>query len=224
MHPPARTPALFRPRRPGPFAALGRAVSWHRRKLAVLAAIAAVLCTVSALSPAEPASVPVVVTARDLDGGRPLAEADLTVARFPAALAPADAIADPGEVHDRVLITSVGAGTPVTRRSVVAPRGFTPGAGQAMVPVRLDDPAVVGLLRVGDVIDVLATAADGSPAREIAVGARILAFPDAAEADGPLGVTAGSGPGRLVLLETSTTAAAELVRAQGRDRLAVILR
>lgn len=214
---------LFRPRRPLPFAGLIRAARWHRRKLAVLAAVGAVLCTLAAASPAEPVSVPVVVAAHDLDGGRALAADDLRVAHYPVDLAPQDAVADPSALTGRHLITAAGASTPLTERSVVAPRGVQAGVGDALVPVRLDDPAVAGLLRVGDRVDVLASPADGSPAGVIAAGARVLALPGSPESSGPFD-TGVDSRGPLVLLEVSPDEAGELVQAQTHQRLTVVLR
>lgn len=202
--------------------ALVRAAAWHRRPLAVLAAVAAVLCLSAALSPAPEATVPVVVAARDLDGGQALAEADLRVAHYPTALAPAGAPADPASLTGRALIAGAMSGTPITVRSVVAPRETAAGVGRVMVPLRLDDPAVVGLLRVGDVLDILATSTDGSSARPIASAARVLALP-LSEDSGPLGVPSTSS-GRLVLIEVTPTDANRVIEAQARDRLAVTLR
>lgn len=214
---------LFRPRRRGPLVSLRRAVAWHRRKLAVLAALAAVLCTIAATSPADPPTVPVVVATRDLAGGHMLTANDLRIERYPSALAPSDALTDPTQIEGRVLIGTAGRGTPIGQAAVVAPRELSPGVGRSMVPVRLDDPAVVGLLRVGDLIDVLATGSGDAPSRTIAAGARVLAFPAQESGPGPLGATGGP-PGRLVLLEVSPGEATELVTAESRDRLAIVLR
>lgn len=214
---------LFRPRRPLPFAGLIRAARWHRRKLAVLAAVGAVLCTLAAASPTEQVSAPVVVAAHELGGGNPLVSDDLRIARYPVDLVPQGAVADPGLLTGRHLITAAGAGTPLTERSVIAPRGLQAGVGQALIPVRLDDPAVAGLLRVGDRIDVLASPADGTPAEVIAPDARIVALPGAPDSGGPFG-TAGDSRGPLVLLETSSEAAKSLVQAQSHQRLTVVLR
>lgn len=214
---------LFRARRPLPFAGLIRAARWHRRKLAVLAAVGAVLCTLAAASPGEPVSVPVVVAAHDVDGGRSLTGDDLRIARYPVELAPRDAVADPGLLTGRHLITAASVGTPLTERSVVAPRGLQAGAGLALVPVRLDDPAVAGLLRVGDRVDVLTSPADGAPAEVIAADARVLALAGSPDSGGPFGTT-GDSRGPLVLLEASPAEAKTLVQAQSQQRLSVVLR
>lgn len=219
----SRQPSPFRPRRHSPFVALGRAVSWHRRKLAVLCAIAAVLCTVAAISPPESETVPVVVAARDLEGGRALNAEDLRVARYPAALAPADTITDPAEITGRWLITAAGSGSPIGNRAVLAPRGMQAGVGHVLVPVRLADPAVIALLRVGDVVDVLAGPADGGPARAVASAVRVMALPGSETPAGPFGGMGGDAE-RLVILEASPSEAGELVQAAARDRITVVLR
>lgn len=217
------TPLLFRPRRPRPLAGLVRAARWHRRKLAVLAALAAVFCILAASAPGEAESVPVVVAARDLDGGSPLSVEDLRVARYPVDLAPGDAVADPADLAGRHLIISAASGSVLTERSVVAPRGFAPGIGMALVPVRFDDAAVAGLLRVGDRVDVVASAADGSPTEVLATGARVLALPVAEQSGGPFGAGADA-KGPLVLLEVPAADAGDLVQAPSRYRLTVVLR
>jgi Flp pilus assembly protein CpaB len=199
-----------------------RAISWHRRKLAVLCAVTAVLCTIAAASPADPATTPVTVAAHDLTGGHALAEADLRIAHYPEGLAPAGAIVEPTELVGRVLIGDTGSGTPIGRGNVVAPRALNPGDGRALVPVRFDDPAVVGLLQVGDLIDVLAIGGQESPTRTITAGARVLTFPATDSGSGPFG--GGDPSGTPVLLEVNTADATELIAAQSRDRLAVVLR
>lgn len=213
---------LFRPRRRPPLAGLLRAARWHRRKLAVLAAIGAVLCTLAAIPSQDPHTVPVVVAARDLTGGQPLGEADLRIARYPADLAPTSTIAQPDVLVGRHLISSAGAGTPLTDHAVIAPRGLQAGVGMALVPIRLDDAAVAALLRVGDRVDVVASPADGSPARIIAAGSRVLALPANESSGGPLGTVDSRGP--LLLLEVSPADAPDLIQAQARDRLSVVLR
>lgn len=216
-------PALFRPRRRGPWAPVARAITWHRRKLAVLAALTAILSTISALSPADPPTVPVVVANRELIGGRALTGDDLRIAHYPVGLAPSDAVTELRQLEGRVLIGAAGSGSPIGLGAIVAPRDLSPGVGRSLVPVRLDDAAVAGLLQVGDVIDVLATGSGDAPTRTVAAGARVLAFPGPESAAGPLGSASGP-PGRLVLLEVSPGEATELVGAQNKDRLAVVLR
>src|SRR3712207_6147422 len=72
-----------------------RAVSWHRRKLAVLAVLAAVLTGISAAAPEGPPTTTVVRTATELAGGRRLSSADLRVDEVVAAGVPEGAVTDP---------------------------------------------------------------------------------------------------------------------------------
>lgn len=98
-------------------------------------------------------------------------------------------------------------------------------ADQVAAPIRLVDPQVGGLLRVGASVDVLAAAesqtgpADDtqSPARVIAHGVRVLAVPRA-----PAGSAAGSA-GSLVVLAVSHSEAEALAGAEAAGRLSVVL-
>ncbi len=76
------------PARRRPLRALARAASWHRRKLAVLAAIAAVLTGISAAAPEGPAMITVVKAKSQLPGGTVVSASDLVLDRVVAADAP----------------------------------------------------------------------------------------------------------------------------------------
>ncbi|RIQ19477.1 SAF domain-containing protein, partial [Jiangella rhizosphaerae] len=71
---------------------LVRAAGWHRRLLAGGLAAAAVAFAIEAASPGAPATVDVVVAARDLPGGTVLAADDLTTAAFPPGAVPRGAV------------------------------------------------------------------------------------------------------------------------------------
>lgn len=61
--------------------------------------------------------------------------------------------------------------------------GGDAGAGEVLAPVRIADAGVVGLLKPGDLVDVLATGGeDGGTARVVARAARVAEIPGAAEA------------------------------------------
>lgn len=160
-------------RRPRSPAALARRVT-----AALLAAVALVL----ALRPGPPAGAaapeaqPVVVAARSLDAGRPLAEDDLALARYPPGTAPAGVVAEPGLLVGRVLAGPVGAGEPLTGTRLVGPGLVTLlPQGQVAAPVRLADLAVAALVRTGDRVDVLATEPGAAEAETLASGVRVLA-------------------------------------------------
>jgi pilus assembly protein CpaB len=178
-----------------------------RRALAALLATGALLLALRSPPPAAtagPAAVAVAVAAADLPTGTVLAPRDLAVARLPDGAAPAGTVADPGELVGRRLAGSVRAGEPLTDVRLVGP-GLTAGLpdGQVAAPVRLADLAVTGLLRTGDRVDVLATAADAERAETVAARALVLAAP------GPPAdpAVAGDDAGLLVLAVDAATAA-----------------
>src|SRR3954452_6152192 len=70
-------PSVTRRRRP--LQALLRAASWHRRKLAVVAAVATVLTGISATVPEGPAMITVVKAKSQLPGGAVLSATDLVL-------------------------------------------------------------------------------------------------------------------------------------------------
>jgi pilus assembly protein CpaB len=67
-------------------------VNWHRRKLAVLAALAAVLTGLAAMADEGPPTLTVVRAAGELAGGTLLDSSDLELAQVVARDAPAGAI------------------------------------------------------------------------------------------------------------------------------------
>jgi hypothetical protein len=103
----------------------------------------------------------------------------------------------------------------------VQPRGLA--AGQVAAPVRLVDPGVGALLRVGAIVDVLAVPASptGSadavtrPATAVAERVRVLAVPRT-----PAG---GDSAGTLVLLAVTPAEARALAGAEAGGRLSVAL-
>src|ERR671914_785181 len=76
-----------------------RAVLRRRRLLAALLTAVAVAAGVHAVAAPAPATVPVLVAARDLPTGAEIAAADVETVRFAPGSEPAGAVADPvGEV------------------------------------------------------------------------------------------------------------------------------
>jgi Flp pilus assembly protein CpaB len=169
---------------------------------AVLTVLALVLALRPAPAPAAPDGrdgVPVVVSARELPPGTVLGTGDLTTVRYPRAASPAGVAADPHELVRRVLAGGVRAREPITDVRLVGP-GVTAllPAGQVAAPVRLADLAVAALVRTGDRVDVLATAADAPSAAVVADGALVVATSGTAEE---------SGAGLLLLAVDDATAA-----------------
>ncbi len=172
--------------------ALRRAVLRRRRLLAaalVAVAVAAGLHTVAA--PPGP-TTRVVVAAHDLPAGEILDAGDLTTVALRPHTVPGGTVADPA---GQVLAGPMRAGEPVTDVRLVGPDLVAGHSDLVAAPVRLPDAAMVGLLRVGDVIDLVAADPRSGTSRVVAAGVAVLALPETSEAVG-----AAALPGRLVVL------------------------
>ena len=203
--------------KPRPLRSFGRAVSWHRRKLAVLAAVGAVLTGVSAAAPAEPPSLDVVRTRAQLPGGAVLTAADLTVDRVVAADAPAGAVTDVDVLVGKTLAAPVAARQVLTALAVVSVRSAVSPA-HVLAPMKIGDLDLAAQLRPGDRVDVLA-ADDTSPkASVVAAGARVVTVPQI----DPEAQNASTGA--LVLVDVDAQTAAVLARAAVSATLTVIWR
>lgn len=142
--------------------ALARAVSWHRRKLAVTAAVLAVLCGVQAAAPPSAETTPVAVAVTDVPGGTVLTEDHLRLADFPPDHLPDRVVTDPGTLLGRTVAAPLTAGQVLTEVSVVSP-GLLPADGdRVLTPVEINAGGLTQLLVVGDTVDLVAViASDG---------------------------------------------------------------
>jgi Flp pilus assembly protein CpaB len=183
-----------------------RAVLRRRRLLAAVLTAVAVAAGLHAVAAPPPATVSVLVAARDLPAGTELTSTDLVTGAFAPGSAPDNLVADPA---GRTLAAPLRRGEPVTDVRLVGPQ-LTEGLPElTATPVRLPDAGMVDLLQVGDRIDLLAADPRGAGAETVTVDAPVLAIPSEA-ASGP--GTAGL-PGRLVVIgvgseEVDTVAAA----------------
>ena len=203
-----------RPRRP--WLSFRRPVSWHRRKLALLAALAAVLTGLAAAAPEGPPTVTVVRAAAALAGGTRLTPEDLEAAQIVAADAPDETVADPAALVGRTLAAPVPRGQVLTERAVVSARA---SPGRVLAPLRLADAEATALLQAGDVVDVLAADPQSEQAFVAGRGVRVVTVPSSAEP------AAGADPaGALVLVEVDPETARVLARAAVSATLTVIWR
>ncbi|HEY9291898.1 MAG TPA: RcpC/CpaB family pilus assembly protein [Microlunatus sp.] len=203
-------------------AEFGRLVSWHRRKLAVLAAMGAAVAGISAATPEPPPSATVVVAAHQLSGGRQLTESDLSTRSVPQSTVPVDALTDPQRLIGRTLVAPLSEGSVLTALSVLGVRPDT-HPGLVIAPLRISDAAVVGLLRVGDRVDVVASDPEsGTAARVIADQVRVVTIPKAAEDTSQLSPTS-SDPQTLLLVEVTRDQATALADAAAASQLSVLL-
>ena len=181
---------------------------WWRARYLVVAVCCGIAASsaVQILAPPPPPMREVVVAARALAAGTELGPGDVEVRAVPASLVPADVVGDPAAVVGHVAAVRLAAGLPLSEELVAggALAALAP-AGSVVVPVRLDD-VTAGLLRPGDHVDLVPTAAHaGLPEGGAAPGylaRRALVLPStgragpAADGGGLLGgIAGGSGGG-----------------------------
>ncbi|WP_344773904.1 Flp pilus assembly protein CpaB [Nocardioides panacisoli] len=167
-----------------------RAVLRRRRLLAALCAAGAVLAAVRVAAPPAPATVDLVVAARDLPAGTVLSAEDLRTTRVAAGAVPADVVAAPAGA---TLAAPLREGEAVTDVRLVGPGLAAPDPGRVAVPVRFSDAGQAALLGPGDRVDVLATDPEQRTTSTVASDAVVLATPGTQDDTGAL-------TGRVVVL------------------------
>jgi pilus assembly protein CpaB len=165
-----------------------RAVSWHRRLLAAAAAATAIVFVLEALQPSAPAMKPVLVASRDLAGGAALQRDDVQRIRRPADTLPSGAVSSLDALAGRPLAAPMREGEVLTDVRMLGPPLIAANRGKVATPVRLADPGIATLLRVGDRVNVLGVpqAADGTTlgvAEVVASDIAVLAMPAPTDAD-----------------------------------------
>lgn len=196
-----------------PLRLLARAASWHRRKLAVVAAGAAVLTGLAATAPPAPATTDVVRARSDLVGGAVLTADDLETVALPS-----DGLPD-GASADLDALVGLRLAAPVPRHQVLTPVALTGpaavGPGHVLAPVRLADADVAGLLRPGDLVDVLGVSAEGGRSSTVASRVRVVTVPVRSEDD------QATSAGALVVLDVPDTDVGALTRAAAGGSLTI---
>ncbi len=192
---------------------LRRAVLLRRRWLAAVCAGVAVAAGLQAVSPEPPETVLVSAAARDLPSGALLQADDLVELALPPAAVPAGLVQ---RAVGRVLAAPMRRGEVLTDARLMAPGLLAGYPGLLAVPVRLPDPGVRELLRVGDLIDLVAVDPAGGGTRVVARRAVVLALPD------PTVETSASGlAGALVVIGTTPDTAGQVAEAAVRSYLSV---
>lgn len=192
--------------------AIVRAVSWHRRKLAVTAAVLAVLCGVQAAAPPSAETTPVALADADIPGGTVLTTDHLRLADFPPDHLPERAVTDLATLVGRTVAAPLTAGQVLTEVSVVSP-GLLPADGdRVLTPVEVDAGGLAQLLVVGDSVDLVAVVAPDelgtdSGAEIVARRARLASI---AAADGSGSFGGQEGRRTTVLVEVTEEEALRL--------------
>jgi Flp pilus assembly protein CpaB len=202
--------------------AFRRAASWHRRKLAVVFAMAAVLAAISAALPPPPPTLEVVRSTRLLDGGAVLATGDLKLARMPVDSLPDGAITDTDSLLGKRLAAPVAKGQVLTELSVASP-GRSARAGQVVAPLRLADADLAALLHIGDTVDVIAADSETPQAAVIGRGIRVVGLPAAPVGTMDTRAVGSATAGALVLVVVDRKTATVLARAAVSASLSVVL-
>lgn len=196
---------------------MARAASWHRQRLAAVAAAVAVGATIMAVRPAPAPTVSVWVAAENLPSGLTVTEQHLTRAAWPAEVVPERAITDPDEVLGRIVAAPLTRGSPLTATVVIGPHSTEPG--RVLVPVTLSDRTVLSVLRVGDRIDLLATGPEGPVT--VARDARVAALPH--RGSGGDGLFGGDGTSTPLLVDVIETEAQHVAGVSG-STVSLVLR
>jgi len=170
-----------------------RAVLRRRRPLAAVLTAVAVATGIHAAAAPPPPRIGVPVATHDLAAGSVIAPADLAEADFAPGSVPTGLARSPA---GRVLAAPVRAGEPVTDVRLVGRALAASYPGLTALPVRLPDAGMVGLLHVGDRIDLVAADPQGTGASVVAAAVPVLALPPT----DPTTSTSGALPGRLVVV------------------------
>ena len=141
---------------------------------------------------ASTATERVLVAARDIPAGQPLAPDMLKLADWPTAAPLHGTFTKPDELKDRIALVPLAAGDPILDRQLVPP-GVSNGltrripAGLRAIAVKSDEVAgVAGFLSPGSLVDVLATSTSFNTAAStttILQGAQVLAAGQNTEPD-----------------------------------------
>ncbi|MGK2902457.1 MAG: SAF domain-containing protein [Mycobacterium sp.] len=184
------------------------------------AGLLVVLAAIAALRP-DPAGerTDVVIALQDLDPGTPLSSSDVAVQSRFAATVP-DGASKIGDVLGTTLAGPARRGEVITDVRLLGSRltEATAGPDARIVPLHLADEALVDLIRVGDVLDVLAAgsaqAGPDTPPEVIATEAVVALV--SAESAGPAG-----SAGRVVLVALPRSAANAVAGAALTRRITV---
>ena len=154
-------------------------MSWHRRKLAVLAALAAVLTGLAAAAPDGPPTLSVVRATQRVARRHP-------ARRRPTSSWPGSspltrrrgALTDLAAAVGQTLAAPVAEGQIITPAALTTARAGT-AAGRVVAPLRLADADLAALLRPGDQVDVIAADPQSEQADVVARAVRVVTVPAA---------------------------------------------
>ena len=206
-------------RLPSTLRRLRRAVLARRRPLAALLAALATAAALRAYAAPPPPRTAVLTAAHDLPAGAVVTPADLRRTPSDPGSVPSGVLPDAAAAVGRTTTGPVRAGEPLTDARLLTRSLLEGYPGRSAVPVRIGDADAVGLLRVGDRVDVFAADPQGA-ARAVLLGrdVPVLAIPRADD-DALPGTTSGA----LVVLAVPEAATATVSQAAVSSVLSVAL-
>jgi Flp pilus assembly protein CpaB len=155
-----------------------RGVLARRRPIAALCAGLAVAAGLRANAAPPTPRTTLLVAAHDLPGAAALRPEDLSTRSFAPDSVPAGVLSSPAQALGRTTVGPVRAGEPLTDARLVGRSMLAGYPGTVATPVRIGDPAAVGLVRVGDRVDLLASDPQGAgEAALLAHDAPVIAIP-----------------------------------------------
>lgn len=184
--------------------ALRRTILARRRPLAALLVALTVLVALRTTVGPGPPTVEVPVAARDLPAGSRLTAQDVSMASWPVALAPDGLTAS---VAGQVLAAPLRTGEAITDRRFIGSSLADAHPELTVLPLRLPDPAVVELLRVGDRLDLSSVDPETGDGTVLATDVLVLAIPPPATTDSTLTgrlIVAGITPDREEIVSAAT--------------------
>ncbi|OBB76278.1 SAF domain-containing protein [Mycobacterium sp. 852014-52144_SCH5372336] len=185
---------------------------WTRTVLArrIAAGALVVLAAAAAVRPdPDDQHVDAVVATRDLSPGSELTADDVRREKLDAATVPDGVQTDAAAVVGATLAGPVRRGEALTDVRLLSPRLAEAAAGPTarIVPLSLDETAVLDLIRPGDVVDVLAAGGDSDTRPRVVASDAIVVL----VSEKPTGT--GAGTDRVVLVALPAHAANELAAA-----------
>lgn len=163
------------------------------RRIVAAALVFAAVCFSTLHFAQQEASV--VVYSTTVTAGNRLHESDVKLTRMPRSLVPEDSVTNPEEIIGNVTVVSRPNGSIATHHDFVETTLISSkvtndteefGDGESnIIPIKLAEPTLVGLLRPGDVISILTTESEHSDPVMIAAGGRVIfAVTEASELPG----------------------------------------
>lgn len=199
-------PAPISPR--DAFDRVRRRVLLHRRGLTALFAGLAIYAVITTTQKPPPETITAWTASRNLSSGVTLTLSDLTQRDFLPGSLPVGSLPSETELTGRILATPVGSGEVFTTGRLVGRELGASYPGRRIVPVRLGDEAIAGLLRVGDEITILAADPTGQDDAETLTEEAVVAgLPKVTES------ASFESSGRLVLVAVPTEDAMRVASA-----------